>query len=112
MSGDGDIPRFLRVADGNENDRAMFGKIAKEYKSMVNFETMIVGDSALYTENNLKLMTGIEWLSRVPLSIKEAKTLVSELSSLDFTASSLEGYSWYEVSNNYAGIEQRWLVGA
>jgi transposase len=110
VSGDGDIPLFLRVADGNENDRAMFGKIAKEYKSMVNFETMIVGDSALYTENNLKLMTGIEWLSRVPLSIKEAKTLVSELSSLDFTASSLEGYSWYEVSNNYAGIEQRWLV--
>ena len=112
VSGDGDIPLFLRVADGNENDKAVFGKIAKEYKSMVNFETMIVADSALYTENNLKLMKGIEWLSRVPLSIKEAKTLVSELSSSDFTSSSLAGYSWYEVSNNYGGIEQRWLVGA
>ena len=110
VSGDGDIPLFLRVADGNENDKVVFGKIAKEYKSMVNFETMIVGDSALYTENNLKLMTGIEWLSRVPLSIKEAKILVSELSSSDFTQGSLEGYSWYEVSSKYAGIEQRWLV--
>jgi transposase len=77
VSGDGDIPLFLRVADGNENDRAVFGKIAKEYKSMIDFETMIVGDSALYTENNLKLMSGMEWLSRVPLSIKEAKNLVS-----------------------------------
>ncbi len=69
----------------------MFGKIAKEYKSMINFETMMVGDSALYTENNLKLMNGMEWLSRVPLSIKEAKNLVSELSSSDFTRSSNNG---------------------
>ncbi len=110
VSGDGDIPLFLRVADGNENDRAVFGKIAKEYKSMIDFETMIVGDSALYTENNLKLMSGIEWLSRVPLSIKEAKNLVSELSESDLTPSSLEGYLWYEVRNNYAEIEQRWLI--
>ena len=110
VSGDGDIPLFLRVADGNENDRAVFGKIAKEYKSMIDFETMIVGDSALYTENNLKLMSGIEWLSRVPLSIKEAKNLVSELSESDLTPSSLEGYSWCEVRNNYAEIEQRWLI--
>ena len=110
VSGDGDIPLFLRVADGNENDKAVFVKIAKEYKSMVTFETMIVSDSALYTENNLKLMTGIEWLSRVPLSIKEAKTLVLELSSSEFTQGNLAGYSWYEVSSKYAGIEQRWLV--
>ena len=76
----------------------------------IDFETMIVGDSALYTENNLKLMSGIEWLSRVPLSIKEAKNLVSELSESDLTPSSLEGYSWCEVRNNYAEIEQRWLI--
>lgn len=110
VSDDGDIPLFLRVADGNENDKAVFGKIASEYKSMIDFETMIVGDSALYTENNLKLMRGMEWLSRVPLSIKSAKNLVSKLSESDFTPSSLEGYSWCEVSNNYAEIEQRWLI--
>jgi transposase len=55
-------------------------------------------------------MSGIEWLSRVPLSIKEAKNLVSELSESDLTPSSLEGYLWYEVRNNYAEIEQRWLI--
>jgi transposase len=26
------------------------------------------------------------------------------------TPSSLEGYLWYEVRNNYAEIEQRWLI--
>ena len=55
VSGDGDVPLFLRVADGNEPDQAVFGQIAKEYKSMVDLETMIVGDSALYNENNLQL---------------------------------------------------------
>jgi transposase len=55
-------------------------------------------------------MGGIEWLSRVPLSIKDALNLVSELGESDFTPSSLEGYSWCEVKNNYAEIEQRWLV--
>ncbi len=110
VSNDGDIPLFLRVGDGNEQDKAMFGKIASEYKSMINFETMMIGDSALYTEKNLKLMEGMEWLSRVPLSIKEAKNLVSSLSLSEFTRSSNKGYSWCEVSNNYAEIEQRWLI--
>ena len=110
VSSDGDIPLFLRVADGNEHDKAVFGKIASEYKSMIDFETMIVGDSALYTENNLKLMSGIEWLSRIPFTIKEAKNLAYLLSPSDLTPSSLEGYSWCEVRNNYADIEQRWLV--
>ncbi|MDJ0661433.1 MAG: DUF4277 domain-containing protein [Crocosphaera sp.] len=41
------IPLFLRVADGNEQDKVVFGEIAVEYKSMIDFETMIVADSAL-----------------------------------------------------------------
>ena len=45
-----------------------------------------------------------------PLSIKDALNLVSELSSSDLTASSLEEYSWCEVRNNYAEIEQRCLI--
>ncbi len=47
---------------------------------------------------------------RLSLSIKDALNLVSELGESDFTPSSLEGYLWCEVKNNYAEIEQRWLV--
>ena len=110
VSGDGDIPLFLRVADGNEADKAVFGQIAKEYKSMVDFETMIVGDSALYTENNLQLMSEIIWLSRVPLSLKQAKELVNSVSEKALKKSTIEGYSWQEVESNYGGIKQRWLL--
>ena len=110
VSGDGGVPLFLRVADGNEQDRAVFGKIAYSYKSMVDFETIIVGDSALYTENNLQLMSKIKWLSRVPLSIKSAQELVNNVSAQDLTHSKIEGYSWQEVESNYGGIKQRWLL--
>ena len=110
VSGDGDVPLFIRIADGNENDKAAFGQIVKDYKSRVDFDTMIVSDSALYSKNNLKLMKGIEWLCRVPLSIKEAKNLVSSLSSDELNPSESPGYFFVELKSNYGGVEQRWLV--
>ncbi len=36
VSGDGGIPLFLRVADGNEQDKVVFGEIAVEYKSIIS----------------------------------------------------------------------------
>ncbi|ELS44670.1 transposase [Microcystis aeruginosa FACHB-905 = DIANCHI905] len=101
VSGDGDVPLFLKVGDGNEADKAVFGQIAREFKKQVYFDSLIVGDSALYSKENLKLMREMRWLSRVPFSIKEAQKLVD---------SEIPGYSWRETSSNYGGIEQRWLL--
>ena len=73
-------------------------------------ETTIVGDSALYSKDNLGLLKQIKWLTRVPLSIKEAKKLVTEVSSSEFSKSELSGYSFVEKTSNYGRINQRWLV--
>jgi transposase len=110
VSGDGGIPLFLRVADGNEQDKVVFGEIAVEYKSMIDFETMIVADSALYTVKNLQLMSSIKWLSRVPLSLGKAKELVNNVLDNELTQSSIEGYSWKEEVITYGEIKQRWLL--
>ncbi len=40
----------------------------------------------------------------MPLSIKEAKNLVSILSDSEFTNSEIPGYSWVEKESNYGGI--------
>ncbi|MEL7417678.1 MAG: IS1634 family transposase [Cyanobacteria bacterium J06555_3] len=56
------------------------------------------------------LLKQIKWLTRVPLSIKEAKNLVSTLSDSEFKSSAIPGYSWEERESNYGGIRQRWLV--
>ncbi len=70
----------------------------------------MVADSALYSAPNLEMLTNLRWLTRVPLSIKQAQQLVSQLNEAEFTPSSVSGYSWSEHKSNYGGIEQRWLV--
>ena len=110
VSGDGDVPLFIETGSGNQSDKKVFGEIAKKYKKQLKFETTIVSDSALYSKNNLKLMKEISWVTRVPLSIKEAKEVVNNLPSEEFIKSELKGYSWREIENDYAGISQRWLV--
>ncbi len=109
-SGDGDIPIFLKTASGNQVDSKCFAKIALEYREKIQMDSLIVADSALYTEENIKLMSNLKWLSRVPLTIKEAKQLVTNLPQLDFVQSKIHGYSYVEKRVTYGGIEQRWLV--
>lgn len=70
----------------------------------------MVADSALYTATNLELLRNCRWLSRVPLSLKQAQQLVSQLESTEFTDSSASGYRWSKHRINYGGVAQRWLV--
>ncbi len=54
-------------------------------------------------------MKEMSWITRVPLSIKEAKDIVINLSKDELTESKISGYSWKEMESNYGGIPQRWL---
>ncbi len=110
VAGDGNIPVFIEAASGNQSDKKAFGHIAKNYRKQLQLETTIVGDSALYSQDNLELLKQIKWLTRVPLSIAEAKNLVSSLSNSEFKTSEMPGYSWVEKSSTYGGIKQRWLL--
>lgn len=110
VSSDGDIPLFFRGASGNESDKAVFAQILVEYDKQIDFESIMVADSALYSESNLKLMSNIKWISRVPLSIKKAKNLVKAFTSKDLNKSEIQGYSYQEEIVSYGGIEQRWLL--
>jgi transposase len=109
-SGDGDVPLFLRAADGNSADSSVFAQILCEFKKQLEVEGLMVADSALYRDNNLKLLGNLKWLSRTPLTIKQAKQLISQLMESDFRESQIPGYRWSEHPSNYGGIEERWLV--
>ena len=109
-TGDGDIPIFLKLASGNQADSSCFGKIAVEYQKQLEVNSLIVADSALYTESHLKMMSELRWLCRVPLSIKAAKSLISTIPESEFIDSKIPGYKLASTTENYAGIEQKWLV--
>jgi transposase len=49
-----------------------------EYDKQIDFESIIVADIVSYSESNLKLMSNMKWIGRVPLSIKKAKNLLGQ----------------------------------
>lgn len=109
-SKDGDGPLFLQVGDGNESDQAAFPQVFRDFKKHLDLDALMVADSALYSEANLVQMATLKWLSRVPLTLKQAKELVSQLNTEAFTESTIAGYRWSQHQSQYGGIQQRWLV--
>ena len=115
---DGDLPLFVRVGDGNEADKAVFGKILVEFKKQIKFDSIMVCDSALYSQDNLTLIQNLKWITRVPMTLKKAKELVQNVEIEEITddeikkraTSNLEGYTWKEQIVTYGGIKQTWLI--
>ncbi len=107
---DGDVPLWMRIGSGNESDQKQFVQAIKDFKNQLNFDSLMVADSALYTQENLQLLTNIRWLSRVPVRIKAAHKLVQETDGSDLNPSHIKGYSYQELSKTYGGIPQRWLI--
>jgi transposase len=124
VSNDGSIPLFMRAADGNESDKAVFGQILTEVKSQLQLDSIMVCDSALYSQENLQLIKELKWITRVPMTIKKAKQLlgqveiesvnrienISQIEKERVTKLQEKGYKWREEKVTYGGVKQRWLI--
>lgn len=108
--GDGDIPAFLELADGNQSDKARFCKVIEQFQQQWDFDGLYVADGALYSADNLKQLTPLRWISRVPMTVSAASSLVEDIHESAFYASTLDGYHIAEVGSTYGDIRQRWLV--
>ncbi|MHC5725931.1 MAG: IS1634 family transposase, partial [Nostoc sp.] len=108
----------MRAGDGNEADKAVFGKILVEFKKQISFDSVMVCDSALYSQENLKLIENLKWISRVPMTIKKAQELVQSVEIEEINLEEIErraalnlgGYKWKEEIVSYGGIQQTWLI--
>jgi transposase len=109
-SGDGDVPLYLRVADGNEVDCVGFRQVVQEYRHQWQFDGLLVADAALYTAENLKLLQGLKWISRVPLTLSEAQKVVRQVVPFAGWDGLAEGYRLIEVCRIYAEVAQRWVI--
>jgi len=110
VTGDGDVPLYLKVDSGNVDNKSVFVERIKEFKKQWGFEGICVADSALYTAENLLAMWGIKWISRVPLSIKEAKDKIIEIAEEEWESSEIKGYKIAARESEYGGVKQRWLI--
>lgn len=110
VTGDGDVPLYLKIDDGNADDKSVFVARLKEFKNQWRFDGICVADSALYTAENLSAMAGMKWITRVPLSIKEAQNKICNIEDSDWEDSQIKGYKIATRTSKYAKIKQRWLV--
>lgn len=108
--GDGDIPAFLELGDGNQSDKKEFAELLIKFKQQWQFDGLHIADTALYSADNLQKLTGINWLCPVPKTIKEVQDVLSQLAPEQFTKTDLEGYSISSVAKEYGKVEQRWVV--
>jgi transposase len=110
VTGDGDVPLYLKIDDGNADDKSVFVDRLKDFKNQWTFDGICVADSALYTAENLSAMAGMKWITRVPLSIKEAQNKIWDLENNAWEPNQIKGYKIAAISSEYANIKQRWLV--
>lgn len=109
-SSDGDVPLWMRIGDGNESDRKQFAQIMRDFKTQLKWDSLIVLDSAFYSQENVQTSLGLRWLSRVPMTVKAASELVVQVREEELKPSDIKGYRYQEFQKIYAGIQQRWLV--
>lgn len=109
-SGDGDIPLYLKIDSGNVDDKSVFVERLKEFKKQWTFAGICVADSALYTAENLAAMREIKWITRVPLSIKEAQNKILDIKESSWKDSQIKGYRIAEKESEYGDIKQRWII--
>lgn len=107
-TGDGDIPLWLEMANGNQSDKTKFTEILGAFKEQWRFDGLCVADAALYSHDNLHAMSGLNWLTRVPLTLKAAQQSIEN--ATDFQASELKGYTMAQLDSDYAGVKQRWFI--
>lgn len=107
------IPVWLAALDGNRADKASLPAVAQAYLAQFQAEDempYLVADSALYSEANLQTLSAVQWVSRVPATLSQAKHLLQTVTQAQMQAAESEGYYYHEQRVTYADIEQRWLV--
>ena len=105
------IPIHMETLNGNTSDKTSFRKTIKNHINQLQNTTCfdyLVMDSAGYTEDGIREFSNdINWISRVPESIKEAKDLINrEITWIDLD----ENQKYCPFTSSYGGVDQRWLL--
>ena len=107
------IPVLMSPADGNSEDKKGFREIINnQIKQLQQSElSYIIADSALYNAQTLKDLDahGMKWVSRVPETSLDALWVLDH-ADISIMTDLKAGYRYNVVGNQYAGIQQRWML--
>jgi transposase len=105
------IPLTMQALSGNESDKKSFNEAIKTHIKQLQTDIGIqytVGDSALYTAENIVEMDSMLWITRVPETLSDAKWAIESIGQDLMIDLNKEAYRC--IYTNYANIHQRWVV--
>lgn len=108
------IPVYMQAMSGNTNDQRAFSDVIRHHLQSLKSAQQsryFIGDAALYTAESILALHQQDQLfvTRVPMTLKDAKHAVSSLKADQLEALG-EGYYGYWLEADYAGVPQRWLM--
>jgi transposase len=106
------IPVWLETLDGNRADKKALVSMVMAYLRRFSAEEetpYIIADGALYSAENLKALSRVKWVTRVPATLSQAQEWLTSISLRDMTAGT-DGYFYYEQQVSYGDVKQRWLL--
>lgn len=108
------FPIWMEAHNGNASDKVILQAAAarmqdfcKQIEAMPTF--LYVGDSAMY-DSCVNKAGDMKWLSRVPETITEAKTLLCKADDEFIWTDRGNGYNTTPIRSKHGEIEQRWLL--
>lgn len=113
VSHDSGIPLCLKNCDGNASDNVIFKErteqLIKSFKE--GYVNLVTADSKFYSEANAQNWHLVQFVTRVPETIKEAKALIQTANEdQDWKTSSDTTTRFIAYDITHYNIEQRWLV--
>ena len=105
------IPMLMKPLSGNSSDKTDFRGTLQAHLDQLQTEAGIhylVADSALYTAETLPLLQTVNWITRVPETLKLAREQISQQASA--LMADPKTLSLKSVAVRYAALDQRWLV--
>jgi transposase len=110
---DGGIPLISKTWSGNANDSTIFKERASKLITQfgnTEFLDVLIADSKLYSESNAVNLSNINFITRIPNSIKECVAHI-DLALQDSEWATLDEENKYKSYKLiHYGMEQRWIV--
>lgn len=107
------IPLVIQTLSGNTSDKTYFRELpltlGRELADAFGGGQTLIMDSAFFSKENVQAVTPhFNWITSVPMTIKEAKDLRKNTQT--FQKTTVEGYETATYTMDYGGIDQRWIV--
>jgi transposase len=116
QTGASNIPLWMEAQDGNTSDKCSFHDRVRRVKLFMETvenapnDLCFIVDPAFYTPEKLAELDAVKWITRVPSTYRQAQSLLSRSASEDTWKTVDAHHQLYSVSEELAGLTQRWVV--